>query len=422
MTTLMRVVAALGLVFVAWLLWGSRSRQEDMRTSIVRQAVKHPWLTSGAMAAGALVIAAFGVLSGIVPIKASSGHWGITAAFLDFAKTRSVATYSWGIRAPGLDDDSLVLKGAGHYETACLPCHGGPGRDIPPVMTAMTPAPPALNEQRLGRWSPEELFVIVKHGIKFTGMPGWPVQQRDDEIWAMVAFLRRLPALDATAYRQLVYGDVPHTELASGGTVDATPPVVRTLCSRCHATNGTGRGAGAIPSLAGQRSAYVYGSLRAFRERRRFSAIMSEVAAKLTDDAMRLVAAYYEHLPSRGPEASDEAAVSRGRSIAEVGIPERDIPACIECHGPTDVPKNPAYPRLTTQHPAYLQSQLMLLQERRRGGTPNVNLMHAFASRLHASEIRDAAAYYSASSSSAAPRTAAVGSPAAAMPVIVQKP
>jgi cytochrome c553 len=328
-----------------------------MRASIVRQAVKHPWLTTGAIASAAMAAAALVVLSGIVPIKASSGHWAITAAFLDFAKTRSVSTHSWGIRAPALDDERLVLKGAGHYETACLPCHGGPGRRIPPVMMAMTPSPPALDEQRLGRWSPEELFVIVKHGIKFTGMPGWPAQQRDDEIWSMIAFLRRLPALDAAAYRQLVQGGV---QTGRGGddavAVDMKPDAVRTLCSRCHGANGTGRGAGAIPSIAGQRAAYIHASLQAFRERRRFSAFMSEIAAKLTDEAMREVAAYYERLPARAPDApADEAAIGRGRVIVEHGLPERDIPACIECHGPTDVPKNPAYPKLTAQHAAYLQ-------------------------------------------------------------------
>jgi cytochrome c553 len=397
MTTLVRAVAALGLVFVAWLLWGSRSRHEDMRASIVRQAVNHPWLTTGAMGAGAMVIAALLVVSGVVPIKASSGHWAITAAFLDFAKTRSVFTHSLGIRAPALDDAALVLKGAGHYETACLPCHGGPGRAIPPVVTAMTPTPPELNERRLARWSPQELFTIVKHGIKFTGMPGWPVQQRDDEVWAMVAFLRRLPTLDAAAYQQLIHGDVLRLNRASEGAVDSMPAAVGSLCSRCHGANGTGRGAGAIPSIAGQRSAYMYASLHAFRERHRFSAIMSEVAARLTDDAMREIAAYYERLPARVPGASgDEAAIARGRRIAERGIPERDIPACRECHGPTAFPRNPAYPSLTGQHAAYLRSQLMLMQERRRGGTTNVNLMHAFVGRLSESEIRDAAEYYAA--------------------------
>jgi cytochrome c553 len=402
MTTLLRIVAALGLVVVAWLLWGGRSRQEDIRASIVRQAVKHPWLTTGAMAAGGLFIAALVVVSGVVPIKASSGHWAITAAFLDFAKTRSVSTHSWGLRAPALEDEGLVLKGAGHYETACLPCHGGPGRSIPPVMSAMTPPPPRLDEQRLARWSAEELFTIVKHGIKFTGMPGWPVQQRDDEIWAMVAFLRRLPRMDAAAYHQVVHADGRQRDRTGDGP-STRPAAVDNLCSRCHAADGTGRGAGAIPSIAGQRSAYVYASLQAFRERRRFSAVMGEVAAKLTDDTMREVAAYYEELSARAPDtSSDAAAVSRGRTIAEAGIPERDIPACVECHGPTTFPKNPAYPKLTSQHAAYLRSQLMLLRDRRRGGTTNVNLMHAFVGRLRESEIRDAAEYYAARSATAA--------------------
>ena len=420
MTTLVRVVAALGLAFVSWLLWGARSREESMRAPMVRLAVKHPWLVSGAVVTGAGAIGAILVLSGIVPIKASSGHWPITAAFLDFAKTRSVSTHSWSIRAPALENPELVLKGAGHYETACLPCHGAPGRRIPPVVSAMTPPPPELG-QRLTRWSPEELFSIVKHGIKFTGMPGWPVQERDDEVWAMVAFLRQLPTLDAAAYRQLVHGDMQIPDTAGDPSSDAAPAVVRDVCARCHGVNGTGRGTGAFPSLAGQRSAYLYESLRAFRERRRFSAVMSEVAVKLSDETMREVAAYFEQLPARTLNASPDAtAISRGRALAERGIPERDIPACVECHGPTDLPKNPAYPRLTSQHAAYLRSQLQHLQEHRRGGTLNVNLMQAFVGRLSASEIRDAAEYYSALSVRTDQRTSAV--PASGASIIAQKP
>ena len=407
MTTLIRVVAALGLVFVSWLLWGARSRKESLRAPLVRLAVNHPWLIAGAMVAGAAAVAAIAVLSGIVPIKASSGHWPITAAFLDFAKTRSVSTHSWGIRAPALDDAGLVSKGAGHYEIACQPCHGGPGRPIPPVVGAMTPPPPALGA-RLARWSPEELFSIVKHGIKFTGMPGWPVQQRDDEVWAMVAFLRRLPALDAAAYQRLASAGTDQPGSSGELGADAIPAAVRDLCSRCHGINGTGPGTGAFPSLAGQRAAYLYGSLRAFRERRRFSGIMAEVAARLSDGAMREIATYYERQPARRSDVvPDDAAFTRGRAVATSGIPERDIPACAECHGPTAFPKNAAYPRLTGQYSTYLRSQLALLQERRRGGTSNVNLMHAFVDRLQRTEIRDVADYYahlSAATDSLPPR------------------
>jgi cytochrome c553 len=401
MKTFVRVIAALGLVFVAWLLGGSKSREEVVQAPIVRLAVRHPWLTAGAMAMGALVIVAILVVSGVVPIKASSGHWRITAALLDFAKTRSVSTQAWGIDAPALDDEALVLRGAGQYETACLPCHGGPGRRLPPVMAAMTPAPPEL-PNLLTRWSSEELFSIVKHGIKFTGMPGWAAQQRDDEVWAMVAFLRRMPQLDAEAYRRLVYGDTGQpanasTSLSSGAGSPAAPAVVRNLCARCHGADGTGRGVGAFPSLAGQRTDYLDASLRAFAGRTRSSGIMSGIATGLSDADMRAASEYYGRLALReGEQPAEPSAAARGAAIASRGVPERDIPACVECHGPTDHPKNPAYPALTGQHVRYLAQQLRLLQERRRGGSPNVTLMHAFVDRLRSDDIRDVTLYYGA--------------------------
>ena len=364
------------------------ARVRPLFESLVRTVVTHPWLTLGSLAAFAAIAGFIVVASGIVPVKASSGHWRITAAILDFAKVRSVRTHSIGIRPPfPLDDAALVIRGAGHYESACYPCHGRPGVPIQPVMAAMTPPPPELIS-RIPRWRPQDLFSIVKHGIKFTGMPAWPAQQRDDEVWAMVAFLRRMPALDAAAYQALVFGQ----------TVDASPAprVVREACWRCHGVDGTGRGSGAFPSLAGQRAAYLHAALRAFADRQRFSGIMATITASLDDQTMREAAAYYERLPSRpGGEGNDARAQARGEAIAEYGVPDRDIPSCADCHGPVGTPRNPAYPVLAGQNARYLALQLELFQQRRRGGSGFANLMHVFVGRLRAEEIRDVTIYYS---------------------------
>lgn len=394
----MRAAAALLVLFVGGLWGASRDREEPAPGTIIRFMVRHPWLTAVVVAAGVVAGVTLVVISGIVPIKASSGHWSITATILDFTKLRSVATHSWGIEAPPLDDEALVIRGASHYENGCSPCHGGPGVGPPPVMAAMTPHPPEL-PRGLSRYSPEELFSIVKHGIKFTGMPAWPVQQRDDEVWAVVSFLHRMPGLDATEYRRLANGDpgvLPEAapNLPTPGQ-QQPPRAVRDVCWRCHGQDGTGRGPGAFPSLAGQRSGYVYVSLRAFVDRSRFSGIMSGIAANLSDDTMREVAGYYERLPSRTGELSgDTVAIARGQAISARGIPERDIPPCAECHGPSGVPKNLAYPILAGQHPRYLASQLELLKDRRRGGSPNVNLMHVFVDHLTPDQIRDVTLYY----------------------------
>ena len=398
MKTFMHALAAVIVLIIDWLSGTSRYGDDPQRGPLIRFVVTHPWLTAAGAASAAVLAATLVVVSGVVPIKASSGHWAITARFLDFAKLRSVATYSIGIQAPSLADEGLLLRGAGHYENGCYPCHGSPGTGVPPVMAAMTPDPPELTDG-LTRYTPEQLFSIVKHGIKFTGMPAWPAQQRDDEVWAMVAFLRRMPDLDAAGYRRLAYGDS-----ATGSRADPTlpasagappPRAVQAICWRCHGIDGTGRGPGTFPSLAGQRAEYLYASLRAFADRTRFSGIMSGVASSLGDEAMRTVATYYAGLPPRAAERSaDRAALDRGAAIAARGVPEQDIPPCAECHGPTELPRNPAYPQLATQHARYLASQLELLKGRRRGGSPNVTLMHAFVNRLRSDQIRDITLHY----------------------------
>ena len=355
-------------------------------------AARHPWiaLACAAMgvAIGGLVVAA----SGVIPMKASTGHWPVTARFLHFAMRQSVVTHAAGIAVPPLADDALVARGAAHYELACRACHGGAAGEVPMIPAGMIPTPRAL-AVHAADWRPRELFYIVKHGMKFTAMPPWPAPQRDDEVWAMVAFVGRLPSLDRGEYDRLARGG---TSMPLDLLADLQPPdVVRSNCGRCHGVDGNSRGTRAFPRLAGQRAEYIERALRAYADGRRYSGIMGPIAAALTPEARRDAAGHYASLaPLRtAPPAGD---VSEGRAIAMDGRPDQRIPACTECHGPAATPKNPAYPRLAGQLPEYLVTQLRLLRDRRRGGSEYVHLMHEVASQLTDEQIAAVARYYAA--------------------------
>ena len=362
-------------------------------------AARHPWMTLG-LAGAALVAGGLAVsVSGVIPVKASAGHWALTERFLQFSQRRSVATHSIGIRVPPLEDRALVLRGAGHYDLGCRPCHGGAQGDRPAIALRMLPVPPALPSS-VPDWSSAELFSIVKHGLKFTGMPAWPAQGRDDEIWAVVAFLRRLPDLSADEYERLAGGD---TTAPFPIEPDSAPPpdVVTETCSRCHGVDGTGRGTGAFPVLAGQRAEYLDRALRAYADGRRHSGIMGPIAAALTAETRDYAVRHYAARPAPVPAmtAHTEAA-SRGARIARQGVGTQMIPACVECHGPSAAPKNPAYPRLAGQYAEYLALQLRLLQLRQRGGSEYVHLMHSFVDRLTSEQIEDVAQYFASSAPS----------------------
>ena len=339
-----------------------------------------------------------GAASGVIPIQASSGHWSITAWVLHFAMQRSVATHTVGVEVPRLDAPGLALRGAGHYETGCRPCHGSPGDRAPGFARAMTPEAPDL-PPRIAEWKPEELFYIVKHGIKFTGMPAWPSQQRDDEVWGMVAFLQTLPALDAEGYRRLVHGEA--ASIPPGAS--RVPSAIAAGCGRCHGIDGLGRGEGAFPKLAGQSRAYLVGAMQAYARGERHSGTMQPLAAELTPSELEMLATHYGDLPSfaareHEPRTADDAslapAIARGREIATHGIPARRVPSCADCHGPGEGRRNPAYPVLIGQDADYLTLQLELFKEQRRGGSPYAHIMTRVAADLTPGQIRDVALYY----------------------------
>jgi cytochrome c553 len=359
--------------------------------------------------AGILVVLGFAgfllVVSGIMPIKASSGHWTITAWFLNFAMRRSVVTHSLTTKVPSLDNAGLVAKGATHYEFGCRPCHGGPNIPQPVIAQRMTPQPPYL-PRVVAQWRPKELFYIVKHGVKFTGMPAWPAQQRDDEVWAMVAFLQKLPHLTTSEYYELARGKTdPGAAMDELSGANDPPPAVIESCVRCHGRGGIGRGLGAFPILAGQRPTYLFASLLAYARGERLSGIMQPIAAGLSREAMSELAHYYAAFdnglgrktpnpksPIKNPKLL--TAVERGREIALKGIPSQRLPACAACHGPGSTPRNPIYPELAGQYPEYLALQLALFRKESRGGTPYAHLMHLVASRLRPEQINDVTLYY----------------------------
>jgi cytochrome c553 len=340
------------------------------------------------IAAGGFLVAALG----IIPIKASSGHWSITRWFLQFSKQRSVATHTLGMETPALDDERLVLRGAGAYESNCRGCHGSPSLQNPRVAQAMLPRPPYL-PHTISRWESDELFYIVKHGIKFTGMPAWPSQQRDDEVWAMVAFLRKFPELDVEGYRRLVDGEAAASIQILPNT---RPPSILESCARCHGADGLGRGVGAFPKLARQNLEYLYFSLQAYQRGERQSGVMGPVAAALNGREIQEVSQYYANLvsPLASPEPQQSAAMKRGESIARQGIPSQRVPPCAECHGPAESRRNPAYPKIAGQYAEYLKLQLELFKKGARGGTAYSHLMTRVAANLTPEQMNDAALYY----------------------------
>jgi cytochrome c553 len=340
-----------------------------------------------------------------MPVKASSGHWEITNWVLSFASSRSIATNSIGIEVPPLDDEGLVVLGAGHYEAGCQWCHGSPDERRPKVPLAMTPHPPYLPDS-LGRWEDAELFYIVKHGIKFTGMPGWPSKVRADDAWPVVAFLRVMPEINADEYRRMVgRGTEGDAELEASVGVDANRGVdasrgvdTRLLkrCVTCHGVDGNKQLGGAVPLLSGQSEAYLHESLDTYASGARHSGIMETVSARLLESEREAIAKHYaaqKRIVAAEGSTLDAELVERGHELATKGVTGRNkgAPSCVHCH---EAGADERYPRLAGQPASYLRNQLKLFKERKRGGGTRHHLMHPVVDVLTDDDMEAVAAYF----------------------------
>ncbi len=160
-------------------------------------------------------LAAAAAYSGVYNVAADEPHWALTERALAFARDRSIATHGEAITPPrDLADPQRVLAGAGQYAEMCESCHLAPGVEDTELRKGLNPKPPALARQRR---EPRQAFWIVKHGIKASGMPAWGLTHDDETMWDIVAFLEKLPQLDAKGYRTLVAKAPAHEEAESAG-------------------------------------------------------------------------------------------------------------------------------------------------------------------------------------------------------------
>ena len=89
-----------------------------------------------------------------------------------------------------------ILSDAGaHFADHCAGCHGNDGRGQTSIGQNLYPRAPDMASRTTQSLSDGELFYVIKHGIRLTGMPAWgeDTPEADRESWKLVHFIRHLP-------------------------------------------------------------------------------------------------------------------------------------------------------------------------------------------------------------------------------------
>lgn len=205
-------------------------------------------------------------------------------------------------------------------------------------------------------------------------MPGRPVAQRQVALAAHAGTEQctachdpHSPKINFAALPQ-----PPHGDAAAGKALAAT-------CAACHGATGASVNP-AWPNLAGQHAGYLINALQAFKSGSRTNAMMSGMAAGLSDADMNNVAAYF----------SQASCKTAGGDSANALLGKNKAASCALCHGANGVGGNPTWPNLAGQNPDYLSSTLKAFQD----GTRNHPVMTSIAKTLSVSDVDKLGAYY----------------------------
>jgi mono/diheme cytochrome c family protein len=109
------------------------------------------------------------------------------------AKRWLVGRSARGLAPPPVQDPKRArFAGEMNFGGSCASCHGFDGRTPTDIGRSQYPPSPDLGSPAVQAWSDAELFWIIKHGIRFSGMPGFGRIYPDEEIWNLVRYVRSL--------------------------------------------------------------------------------------------------------------------------------------------------------------------------------------------------------------------------------------
>ncbi len=161
------------------------------------------------------------------------------------------------------------------------------------------------------------------------------------------------------------------------------------VCTSCHGADGNS-GAPIYPKLAQQHPEYIAKQLVEYKSGKRANAIMSGMAAALSEEDARNIGAFLASKAAKPGFAKDKDLATLGEKIYRGGIADRQIPACAGCHSPTGAGIPSQYPRLAGQHAEYTTSQLTQFRD---GVRLNSLQMGQVAAKLNDKEIKALADY-----------------------------
>ena len=130
---------------------------------------------------------------GFAEVRADIPASGFESALMHSAVHASVRRRAPEMPNPVPATDENLIAGGKFYLEGCAGCHGTPGKPDE-SSDSLYPRIPQLPTEGT-EYSEAQIFWIVKHGIRYSGMFANGKFNSDEKMWTMAAYIKRIKEL-----------------------------------------------------------------------------------------------------------------------------------------------------------------------------------------------------------------------------------
>jgi len=119
------------------------------------------------------------------------------------ARRLAVPSKAKGEKNPFTGSPELMAEARAHFADHCAICHANNGSGNTEIGRNLYPKAPDMRLAQTQNLTDGELYYTIHNGIRLTGMPAWGTEERDDDSWKLVLFIRHLPQLTPAEERAM---------------------------------------------------------------------------------------------------------------------------------------------------------------------------------------------------------------------------
>jgi mono/diheme cytochrome c family protein len=119
------------------------------------------------------------------------------------ARSMAVPSRAKSEKNPFTASSELMSEGRAHFADHCAICHANNGSGNTDIGRNLYPKAPDMRLPRTQNLTDGELYYTIHNGIRLTGMPAWGTEEKDEDSWKLVLFIRHLPQLTPAEEREM---------------------------------------------------------------------------------------------------------------------------------------------------------------------------------------------------------------------------